>query len=146
MLWGPAAQQARNGASHRAAWGMMAAMEELARAVRDALRAAGARFAFVHGSRATGSSRPGSDFDVAAWWPGDAPEPWDVALPPGVDLVVLNRAPLELAGRVALRGVLLFDDDPPARVAWQAATRKCYLDEEYRQREHDRVFYEARRG
>jgi len=39
------------------------------------------------------------------------------------DLLILDRAPLWLAGRVALNGVLLFDDDPPAREAWQADTR-----------------------
>jgi hypothetical protein len=98
-------------------------------AVVAALRGAGARFAFVHGSRATGEARPDSDLDVAAWWGADAPAPWDVELPPQVDLVVLDKAPLWLAGRIALHGRLLFDDDPPARVTWQADTRLIYLDE-----------------
>lgn len=48
------------------------------------------------------------------------PQSFHVLLPPGVDLVVLDHAPLELAGRIALDGVLLFDDDPPARVRWLA--------------------------
>jgi len=43
--------------------------------------------------RADGKHRPGSDLDVGR-----------------------VGAPLERAGRVALHGVLLFDDDPPARV------------------------------
>lgn len=109
--------------------------------VVDALRAAGATFAFVHGSRAHGAPRrPAADLDVGAWWDDAAPEPWDVSLPPHIDLVVLNSAPLWLAGRIALDGRLLFDDDPPARVAWQADTRLRYLDEipavreRYRQR------------
>lgn len=93
------------------------------------LRAAGARFAFVHGSRAGGHPRPDSDLDVAAWWGGRAPGSWEVPVPAGVDLLVLDTAPLWLAGRVALYGRLLFDDDPPARVAWQADTRTIYLDE-----------------
>ena len=59
------------------------------------LRRTGARFAFVHGSRAEAS----------------------------------GRRPLWLAGRVAQHGRLLFDDDPPARVTWQAETRLMYLDE-----------------
>jgi len=113
-------------------------------AVIAALRRAGARFAFLHGSRARGTDRPGSDIDVAAWWPSEAPAPWDVALPDGVDLLVLNDAPLELAGRVALHGRLLFDDDPPTRVSWLAQTRLVYLDEEDRQRGLDRVFFESR--
>jgi hypothetical protein len=113
-------------------------------AVVTALRRAGARFAFVHGSHVAGNARPESDLDVAAWWPSDPPASWDVALPDGVDLLVLGGAPLELAGRVALHGELLFDDDPPARVAWQAQTRLLYLDEEDRQRALDRIFFEGR--
>ncbi len=117
-------------------------------ASRDAvvaqLRSAGARFAFVHGSRSGGEEPVGSDLDVAAWWGSPAPAPWDVVLPDEVDLLVLDSAPLELAGRVALKGVLLFDDDPPARVEWQARTRLIYLDEEDRQRRLDRLFLAAR--
>lgn len=95
-----------------------------------ALRRAGARFAFIHGSRAgDGSPRAESDLDIAAWWGNDPPDPWTVDMPEGVDLTVLDSAPLWLAGRVAMYGRLLFDDEPPARVAWQADTRLVYLDE-----------------
>ena len=99
-------------------------------AVAAALRAAGARFAFVHGSRADGVRvRPDSDLDVGAWWGDSPPPPWAVAIPWYVDLVVLDGAPLWLAGRIAQHGRLLFDDDPAARVRWQADTRLVYLDE-----------------
>ncbi len=67
-------------------------------------------------------------------------------MPDGVDLLVLDSAPLELAGRVALNGVLLFDDDPAARVRWQAQTRLVYLDEEDRQRALDRLYFSQRPG
>lgn len=98
--------------------------------VISTLRKAGARFAFMFGSRVSGDARPDSDLDVAAWWGVvDPPDPWDIALPDGVDLAVLDTAPLWLTGRVALHGSLLFDDDPPQRVAWQADTRFVYLDE-----------------
>lgn len=50
-------------------------------------------------------------------------------VPAGVDLLVLDTAPLWLSGRVAQYGRPLFDDDPPARVAWQADTRLRYVDE-----------------
>lgn len=120
------------------------ARQRQADAAAEALRAAGAAFAFVFGSVVSGTARPGSDLDVAAWWLDEAPAPWDVAVPDGVDLLVLNDAPLELAGRVALHGRLLFDDDPPARVHWQASTRKVYLDEEERQRRLDEVFLRSR--
>lgn len=108
-----------------------------------ALRAAGARFAFLYGSRAAGGARPTSDWDVAAWWGAKAPDQWAVLLPAHVDLLVLDGAPLELAGRVAQHGHLVFDDDPAARVRWQAETRKIYLDERPRQEEADRLFAAA---
>lgn len=110
----------------------------------DALRAAGATFAFVFGSVADGTATDTSDLDVAGYWGAAAPAPWDVVVPAGVDLLVLDHAPLELAGRVALHGRLLFDDDPPGRVRWQATTRRIYLDEELRQRWLDRVFLRSR--
>lgn len=65
-----------------------------------------------------------------SWEP--APASFEVPLPSRFDLLVLNGAPLELAGRVAVQGVLVFDDDPPARVRWLADTRKIYADERYR--------------
>ena len=103
------------------------------------LRATGARFAFLFGSRTEGRERVDSDADVAAWWGVDPPGPWQVAVPEGIDLLVLDTAPLELAGRVAQHGVLLFDDDPPARVTWQADTRTVYLDDlpAYRERQRE---------
>lgn len=109
-----------------------------------ALRAAGARFAFVHGSVAAGTARPDSDLDIAAWFGGAPPDrPWTLGIDERVDLLVLDRAPLELAGRVAQYGQLLFDDDPPARVAWQAETRKIWLDEKPRTDEARRVYLEG---
>ena len=62
------------------------------------LRQAGARFAYLYGSRATGQNRADSDIDVAAYFGGRPPNAFDVLLPPGVDLLVLDDAPLELAG------------------------------------------------
>jgi predicted nucleotidyltransferase len=115
----------------------------LADEVGGALRSAGARFALVFGSRARGTAHAGSDLDVAAWWPSDPPNAWDVDLPDGVDLVVLHRIPLELAGRIALEGTVLFDDDPPARVRWVADTRKIWLDERPRFEAAQREYLEA---
>ncbi len=109
-----------------------------------ALRRAGARFAFLHGSRASGTARAGSDTDVAAFWGEEPSAAWDVPLPRGADLLVLDRAPVELAGRIALHGSLLYDDDPPARVRWQARARLVYLDEADRQRRLDRIYHLGR--
>lgn len=82
---------------------------------------------------------------MAAHFGGRDPAAWEIDVPPRVDLSVLDSAPLELAGRVALHGELLFDDDPPLRVGWQARTRLMYLDEELRQRALDRDSLEGRR-
>lgn len=127
---------------------MMAAVPDALRTETiDALRAAGARFALLHGSRVVGTHRPDSDLDVAAWWASGAPPAFEVDVPVGVDLLVLNGAPLELTGRIALDGTILFDDDPPARVRWVATTRKIYADEEPRLRRSHREFVESvRRG
>jgi predicted nucleotidyltransferase len=112
------------------------------------LRRHGAVFAYIHGSRAAGTAGPGSDIDVAAYFNGQPPQAFEVLLPAGVDLLVLNRAPLELAGRVALGGKLLFETESSARVAWEATTRKIYFDELPRINRAHREFAEAvlRRG
>jgi uncharacterized protein len=49
------------------------------------LREAGARFAYLHGSRATGQNRANSDVDIAAYFADRPPNSFDVLLPPGVD-------------------------------------------------------------
>ena len=115
----------------------------LAERVTGVLRSAGARFALVFGSVARGEAHRRSDLDVAAWWPSDPPNSWEVALPAGVDLVILHHLSLELAGRIALDGVVLFDDDPAARVRWVAETRKIWLDERPRFERAQREFLEA---
>ena len=76
----------------------------------------------VYGMTATSMSPGGGGSDAP-------PQAWEVGVPDGVDLVVLDRAPLWLAGRIALDGRLLFDDDPPVRVRWQSDTRRSWLDE-----------------
>ncbi|MHB8510541.1 MAG: nucleotidyltransferase domain-containing protein [Actinomycetota bacterium] len=109
------------------------------------LRAIGSKFAYLFGSKADGSARTDSDIDVAAWF-GDSLTPqWERAahLDSNLDLLVLDEGPLELAGRVAMYGRLLFDDDPPERVRWEATTRKIWLDERPRIDESRRIFLEG---
>jgi uncharacterized protein len=114
---------------------------------RDALRVAGVRFAFLHGSRVGGGATERSDVDVAAWLGEEVDElTLRSRLRDEVDLLVLDRAPLELAGRVAMHGRLLLDADPAARVRWQATTRKLFLDERFRVEQARRDFADAHRG
>ena len=68
------------------------------------------------GSQAAGTARRDSDIDVAAFFAEPAPASFEVDVPSEVDLVVLNQAPLEIAGRIAMNGALLFDDNPAARI------------------------------
>ncbi len=116
--------------------------------VTEHLRTAGVRFAFVYGSR-TGLDGPwhpprhDSDLDVGAWWGEDPPASWEVEVPEGVDLLVLDDGSLDVVGRVALHGRLLYDDDPPARVRWQADTIKVFNFEAPRRRQFDRDYREA---
>lgn len=114
----------------------------------EALKSRRAVFAYLHGSRAAGTAGPDSDIDIAAYFAGQPPQVFEVLLPAGVDLVVLNGAPVEIAGRVALEGELLFESDPAARVVWEATTRKIYFDELPRLNRAHREFAEAvlRRG
>ena len=114
--------------------------------VRVALRGAGARFAFAFGSRVTGRANAGSDLDVAAWFDDAGAEPWQLNVPACVDVVVLDRLPLAVAGRVAVDGVLLLDDDPAARVRWQADTRLRYFDEAWRREAATTDFLRAHAG
>lgn len=64
-------------------------------------------------------------------------------LPSVVDLLDLRDAPDVLTGRVALTGVVVLDDDPPARIRWQADSRKRYLDEAFRRERFRRDFVAA---
>lgn len=111
------------------------------------LRAAGAEFAYLHCSRASGTARADSDIDVAAYFADPVPASFEVDVPSGIDRLILNDAPLEIAGRIALDGRLLFDDSPVHRVRWESQTRKVYADERYRiDRSHREFLEEAARG
>jgi len=97
--------------------------------VLTTLRAAGARFALLFGSHARGDAHEGSDLDIAAYFTEPAPASFEVLLPAGVDLVVLNRASLAITGPVSFEGVPILRDDEAALINWLAMTRKIYADE-----------------
>lgn len=45
-----------------------------------------------------------------------------------VDLVVLNRAPVDLIHRVLRDGVIVFERDPAARIRFEVKARNNYFD------------------
>lgn len=113
-------------------------------ALRRVLRDHGVAFALVFGSHADGTAGPNSDVDLAVWSEQPLDE-WRLRgeLPDLVDLVDLRRAPAGLAGRVALTGEVVLDDDPVQRIRWQADTRKRHLDEAFRRDRFERDFVAA---
>ena len=80
---------------------------------------------------------------MAAFFAEPAPASFEVDVPSEIDLLVLNQAPLEIAGRIAMNGALLFDDNPAVRIRWESQTRKVYADEKYRIDRSRREFLEA---
>jgi predicted nucleotidyltransferase len=104
---------------------------------REVLSEAGILFAYLFGSRASGEARDGSDADVAVMARREldllerevlADRLLRALEVPDVDLVVLDRASLELRGAVVQEGRLLFSADEPRRVAFEVRTRSEYLD------------------
>ncbi len=120
-----------------------------------AQRTEGLVCAYLFGSHARGDAVPGSDVDVALLFEqapprtlsGLHPELADelagtVGQP--VDLVVLNRAPVDLIHRVLRDGLLLLDSDPGARIRFEVRARNEYFDllphlRRYRRMEGDRA-------
>ncbi|WP_295883553.1 nucleotidyltransferase domain-containing protein [uncultured Thiohalocapsa sp.] len=96
--------------------------------------------AYLFGSAARGEDRPGSDVDVAVLFHDDPPRTLaglhlDLAdrLTGAlggrrVDLVVLNRAPVDLVHRVLRDGVLLLERDRSARIRFEVRARNEYFD------------------
>lgn len=89
---------------------------------------------YIFGSVARGQERPESDVDVAVLF-ADAPAPTFDAQPYAleallerrlgrpVEIVVLNRAPVDLRIRVQRDGCIAVDRDPAARLRYEVRTR-----------------------
>jgi predicted nucleotidyltransferase len=95
--------------------------------------------AWLFGSTARGESRAASDVDVAVLLAADPPSTLSAsgvaladvlegALGAPVDVVQLNRAPVDLVHRVLRDGVLVFDADPARRIAFEVRSRSLYFD------------------
>ena len=95
--------------------------------------------AYLFGSVARGTPKPGSDVDVGILYTEEPPETLKglgldlegdledlLKLP--VQLVVLNRAPVDLVIRVLRDGKLLVDRDRAARIRFEVKSRFEYWD------------------
>ena len=94
---------------------------------------------YVYGSVARGEARGASDIDVAVLYAQEPPLTLDGLglelsstlerlLGKPVDLVILNRAPLDLIHRVLRDGVLVYDSEPSSRIRFEVQARNAYLD------------------
>jgi hypothetical protein len=101
-------------------------------------------FAYLFGSTATGRRTPRSDVDLAIHVTGPADRHsarLDVARAAAahlgtdaIDVVVLNDAPIALAGRVLTSRRVVVDRDPFVRHRYESRTARMFQD--FRLREH----------
>jgi predicted nucleotidyltransferase len=93
--------------------------------------------AYIFGSRAAGEEGPMSDFDIAVLFSGTHPSPMryelshelkNVLKTDRVDLVVLNKAPIELRYAVIASGIVVYEASVEARVEYEALTLSLYGD------------------
>ena len=95
--------------------------------------------AWLFGSVARGTDHADSDIDVAvlpakqasgtlASLHLDLEGKLEKALEQRVQVVVLDRVPVDLVHRVLRDGILLLEQDPSARIAFEVAARREYFD------------------
>lgn len=99
-------------------------------------------FAYLFGSHATGRAHPRSDVDVAVYLDDEEPRDryLDLSLrlagelertcgvAPVEALVVLNQAPITLAGRVLQQRQVIYSRHEPARVRFESLTFRQFHD------------------
>jgi predicted nucleotidyltransferase len=95
-------------------------------------------FAYLFGSRAAGTATQLSDIDIAVYLrhgvdPSEAKlnllgDLMDQLQTDAVDLVVLNSAPLSLAGRVLANRIVLLDRDPHLRHSYESVILREFFD------------------
>lgn len=110
-------------------------------ALEEALRQTGKPVvcAYLFGSEARGSARPGSDLDVAVLLADCPPRTLtgpltglqgelERAAGREIDLLDLRTAPPDLVHRVLRDGRLLVERDPTRRIQFEVAARNAYFD------------------
>ncbi|MCB1849206.1 MAG: nucleotidyltransferase domain-containing protein [Gammaproteobacteria bacterium] len=95
--------------------------------------------AYLFGSQARGTAHHSSDADIAVLLKNSPVSSLEgsgldlaseieerVCVP--VDLVILNQAPVDLVHRILRDGILLYEADPSARIAFEVKARGTYFD------------------
>jgi predicted nucleotidyltransferase len=111
--------------------------------------------AYLFGSMARGTAGPGSDVDVGVLYLQDPPLTLagmgfrlegeiEGLLGVPAQVVVLNRAPVDLVVRVLRDGKLLVDRDRPKRIRFEVKTRFEFLDLEPYLKQYRRMGEEPR--
>lgn len=132
------------------------------RSLVDALRSAAEAelpampvvFAYLYGSRAQGGARPDSDVDVAVLLDTGVTAPESLASRAadalttrsrvgGIEVTVLNDAPIRFLGRVLRSRVVLYSRDEPARVEFESRIGRMADDVEVWAAETDRELLTA---
>jgi predicted nucleotidyltransferase len=112
------------------------------------------RFAYLYGSRAAGSPRPDSDIDIGVMCADEVEDCERVAAGcedalraatqlGGIEVTVLNDAPIRFLGRVLRQRVVLFSRDEPGRVEFESRVGRMADDVEVWAAETDRELIAA---
>ena len=111
-------------------------------------------FAYLYGSRAGGNARPDSDVDVGVLLDPDVAASESLASRVadaltarsrvgGIEVTVLNDAPIRFLGRVLRSRVVLYSRDEPARVEFESRIGRMADDVEVWAAETDREMLTA---
>lgn len=93
--------------------------------------------AYLFGSTARGEARDDSDVDLALLFGDEAPSTWQAldlegklekAVGRPLQLIVLDRAPVDLVHRVLRDGRILVENDSSNRIAFEVRARAEYFD------------------
>lgn len=137
----------------------MLPLEELIRRLETYYRAQPpVAAAYLFGSQARGTARPGSDVDVAVLFRPSVPpldrldarvdqmRELEDLLGARVDVLDLREVSPVLIHQVLRDGVLVYEADPSERLHFEVGARRRYFDQQYRHQRHLQAVLKALKG